>query len=158
MKTLIHNYLQPIEIIFFAVLVLATSCSPTKEKGTYYGAEFELEGAESIDQLILGNELTKADALQKVKLSGVIEEVCQSKGCWMILKTEDETKVRVTFKDYGFFVPKDAKGKKMYLSGEASIKELDSATLEHYAADAGKPVADMSAVELSIVSEGVLIL
>ncbi|MEQ8239950.1 MAG: DUF4920 domain-containing protein [Cyclobacteriaceae bacterium] len=158
MKTLIHNYLHPREIIYFAVLLLAISCSPTKEKGTYYGAEFEVNGAQSIDQLISGRELNQSEGSKNVKLSGVIEEVCQSKGCWMMLKTEDDTKVRVTFKDYAFFVPKDAKGKKIYLTGEASINELDSATLKHYADDAGKPVADMSAVELSIVSEGVLIL
>jgi hypothetical protein len=48
---------------------------------------------------------------KSVIFQGTIAEVCQKKGCWMkVLPMEGETGVRVTFLDYGFFVPKDSKG------------------------------------------------
>ena len=39
-----------------------------------------------------------------ILVRGQVESVCSKKGCWMTLKSKHET-VRVTFKDYGFFVP-----------------------------------------------------
>ena len=41
---------------------------------------------------------------QFIKIEGQITEVCQAKGCWMIL-VEGDTYARVTFEDYSFFVP-----------------------------------------------------
>src|SRR5688572_8533980 len=43
-----------------------------------------------------------------VKLAGRTDGVCTKKGCWMTLKGPDKTQsLRVTFRDYGFFVPKE---------------------------------------------------
>jgi len=46
------------------------------------------------------------------KVEGTVEDVCKMKGCWMKVKTGDGQTMRVMFKDYGFFVPKDIVGKK----------------------------------------------
>ena len=65
---------------------------------------------------------------------------------------------RVTFKDYGFFVPKDAAGREVIIDGIASLKELDEETAKHFADDSGRefnPETDMK--EVSIVASGVLI-
>ena len=45
-----------------------------------------------------------------VKTAGKIIDVCTKKGCWMKLDMGNNNAVRVTFKDYGFFVPTDASG------------------------------------------------
>lgn len=101
--------------------------------------------------------LSESDSIQ-TKLVATIDEVCQMKGCWMTLKTADGVPVRVTFKDYGFFVPKDAAGKKVIVQGVVSQQEMDRATAEHYAEDAGKELApDASLTEISVVASGVLI-
>jgi hypothetical protein len=40
-----------------------------------------------------------------VKVQGTILSSCPKKGCWMQVRVETDT-LQVTFKDYGFFVPK----------------------------------------------------
>jgi hypothetical protein len=92
-----------------------------------------------------------------VKTEGVISSVCQEKGCWMILKSGDQS-VRVTFKDYGFFVPKDSAGAMAVMEGVFSVKTIPEATAKHYAGEApgGKPdTIKGDQKELSLVASGV---
>jgi len=96
------------------------------------------------------------------KVEGEIVEVCQKKGCWMTVKKDDGSLVRVTFKDYGFFVPKDAAGKWVVMEGIAFYDTLTVATLKHYAEDAGKTADEVATItdpEYKIVfeAEGVII-
>mgnify|MGYP005749880257 CR=1 FL=1 len=46
---------------------------------------------------------------QPAKFSGRITQVCQKKGCWVVLE-QDGASARVMAKDHGFEVPKDASG------------------------------------------------
>jgi len=46
---------------------------------------------------------------QPAKFSGRITEVCQKKGCWVVLE-QDGQSARVMAKDHGFEVPKDSSG------------------------------------------------
>ncbi|HEX9982981.1 MAG TPA: DUF4920 domain-containing protein, partial [Thermoanaerobaculia bacterium] len=60
-----------------------------------------------------------------VVVDGVVQNACTRKGCWMELTPEaGKTGVRVTFKDYGFFVPLDSKGMKARAEGVTVIKVL----------------------------------
>lgn len=74
---------------------------------------------------------------QNIRMIGMIEEVCQTKGCWLTISNNDQT-VRVKFTDYGFFVPKNVSGKMAILSGtfQTEITPMDEA--RHYLEDAGK--------------------
>ena len=97
-----------------------------------------------------------------LKVEGEIVEVCQSKGCWMTVRTSEDETVRVTFKDYGFFVPKDAAGYKVTFEGEAKKELVDVKTLQHFAEDAGKSKEEIAAitedeVRLTFVAAGVRI-
>ena len=92
-----------------------------------------------------------------VKTEGVVSTVCQEKGCWMTLKSSDQS-VRVTFKDYGFFVPKDSAGATAVMEGIFNVKTIPEATAKHYASEApgGKPDAiNGDQKELSLVASGV---
>jgi hypothetical protein len=92
-----------------------------------------------------------------VKTEGVVSTVCQEKGCWMVLKS-GETSVRVTFKDYGFFVPKDTAGATAVLEGVFNVKTIPEKTAKHYAGETpgGKPDAIKGdQKELSLVASGV---
>jgi hypothetical protein len=96
------------------------------------------------------------------KVEGEIVEVCQKKGCWMTVKKDDGSVVRVTFKDYGFFVPKDAAGKWVVMEGIAFYDTLSVATLQHYAEDAGKPADEVAKItepeyKITFEAEGVII-
>lgn len=68
----------------------------------------------------------------------IVNEVCQVKGCWLTFKLDDGEMVRVKFKDYSFFVPKDSSGDTFLIEGIAGIEEQSIETLRHYAEDAGK--------------------
>jgi hypothetical protein len=99
-----------------------------------------------------------------VKLQGKVNTVCQKKGCWMTLSEKpDGPRVRVTFKDYGFFVPKDLPGRRVLAEGTFEVKTLPQAQAQHYAEDeaaAGgkpRPVAG-DEVEMSLVASGVALL
>jgi hypothetical protein len=53
---------------------------------------------------------------QKVLLEGKISDVCQMKGCWVML-SDGERAIRIKFENYSFFVPKDSRGKKLRAEG-----------------------------------------
>jgi hypothetical protein len=72
-----------------------------------------------------------------LRLAGPITQVCQTKGCWMHLGT-GEPPVMVKFKDYGFFVPKDASGRTVIVEGEMTLKQETVEQTRHYLEDAGK--------------------
>jgi hypothetical protein len=89
--------------------------------------------------------LGKQDSLA-VPVIGQVQEVCQVKGCWMDVRLTDNTVMKVRFKDYGFFVPKNLKGKTVVLNGLAYNHTLSVADQRHYAQDAGKPAAEIRAI------------
>jgi hypothetical protein len=71
------------------------------------------------------------------QLVGSINEVCQSMGCWMKVDLANNEEVFVKFKDYGFFVPKDASGRQVVMNGKAFVEELSVEDQRHYASDKG---------------------
>lgn len=92
------------------------------------------------------------------KIRGEITEVCQKKGCFMVL-TDGQNFARVTFKDYGFFVPKDSAPRKAVVYGELTSKTLSADQANHYEADAGREGRHTEAVtEYAIVASSVVIL
>lgn len=125
----------------------------------YFGDSISQEGAIAADQLAA--QIEGKDSL-KVKLTGKIEEVCQKKGCWMTMNIGNEKTMQVKFKDYAFFVPKDASGKTVVLEGIAFTDTVAVAELKHYAEDAGKSKEEIEKItepEISIAFEanGVII-
>lgn len=94
---------------------------------------------------------------QKFKVEGVVEEVCQMKGCWLTLQNDKGANIRVTFKDYGFFVPKGISGKKVIVEGEAKRELLDADVAKHYAEDGGKVYTASMRSAISFVAHGVLV-
>ncbi len=144
--------------IFVLLLFVAVSCSQPNEN--YYGEKIDDKEIISIAEAksILDNG-EKAN----VKLEGEILTTCEKKGCWMTMKMDDGKEIRVTFKDYGFFVPTSgAEGKKAIIAGEAVKEITDVETLQHYAQDAGKSESEIAAItepkeEYNFVASGVII-
>ncbi|MDJ0654072.1 MAG: DUF4920 domain-containing protein [Xanthomonadales bacterium] len=74
---------------------------------------------------------------QEVMVSTQITKVCQKKGCFFIAQDGDAM-ARITFKDYGFFVPTDSAGKSVMLAGVFSRQELSAEKAQHLAEDMGE--------------------
>jgi hypothetical protein len=92
---------------------------------------------------------------QEVMVATRIAKVCQKKGCFFVAQ-EGASTARVTFKDYGFFIPTDSGGKNVVLLGTFSRKSISKEQAEHYAADLGEAVAAKpEKFEYSIVASAI---
>ncbi len=92
-------------------------------------------------QLINGDQFVssiKENDEVNAKLEGTILKTCAMKGCWMTVRLDNGEEMRVTFKDYGFFVPKSGvEGNKVIFEGVGQVETIDVDTQKHYAEDAG---------------------
>lgn len=96
------------------------------------------------------------------KVSGNIKEVCTNKGCWFAMELPNGSTMRVTFKDYGFFIPTNSQGFPITIEGVATLTETDVETLRHYAEDQGKSKEEVEAItapkkEITFEATGALI-
>jgi len=130
-------------VVFFLLLISSTGFGQGKIK--FYGEKFEVNKPLEISSVL--TTLQKTDEVSSVQVSGVVSEVCQRKGCWMKLQTPTGETVQVTFKDYGFFVPKDLAGKTVVLTGKAWLNYTAVEELKHYAEDAGKSKEEIAAIK-----------
>ena len=95
---------------------------------------------------------------EPIILEGTVNAVCQRKGCWMEMATKKGGRaIRVTFKDYGFFVPTDSKGMKVRAEGKVMVKVLSKEDVDHYVGEGAsiKRNPDGSANEVTFVATGV---
>lgn len=125
--------------------------------GQTYGAAFVAAGALAMSALPAA--LGSRDSV-RVKLTGKASAVCQARGCWMTLPTADGNEMRVRFRDYAFFVPKDLSGHEVVVSGWAYRRTVPKSELQHYAKDAGKTDQEVAAItqdeqQLTFLADGV---
>lgn len=164
------KYLIKISMI---TLLIFTACKETKkaekeveqikQEVVYdsFGEKITLENAITSEELLTKFKTMKAGDTINVKFASSIKEVCSKKGCWMKLPLNNETETMVRFKDYGFFMPLDSKGREVVLNGKAFIKETSVKELQHYAEDAGKSKDEIAKitepkVEFTFEADGVL--
>ncbi len=103
--------------------------APTMTRGE------KLKGAEAVELSKLLATPTDYEG-KTVAVEAKIRKACEKKGCWMELAgTEKGPGVRVTFKDYGFFVPLDSAGSTAKVEGVVKVALLDEARAKHYEAE-----------------------
>lgn len=119
-----------------------------------YGEGFELK------EIIPVEDLSGSEG--QLTISSTVQSTCAMKGCWMKIDDGEGGAIRVTFKDYGFFVPTTGmEGKSAVMIGKLSRNTLSVEQLRHYAKDAGKSEEDVASItapeeELTFVATGVL--
>jgi hypothetical protein len=126
-----------------------------------FGEKIEADKALSITEINKIYDGLKIGDTLNVKFASNIKSVCTSKGCWMRLDAGKEEEIMVKFKDYGFFMPLDAKGD-VIVNGKAFVQETSVDELKHYAEDAGKSKEEIAKITepkktLSFVADGVLL-
>ena len=152
-----------ITLLTIAIFSCNTSQDTNKEESnnleTYYGNLINSNNI--IDVTSAKKEIFKNGKIT-TKIQGEILETCAKKGCWMKLKTDEDT-IMVRFKDYGFFVPKNGvEGNIAIVNGEAFYDTLSVKLLQHYAEDAGKSEEDIMSITeakfaLTFTADGVII-
>ncbi len=138
-----------INVFFTTVLTLFCSNVHATESGKVYGQDFEASAPKSIDWLLDSTKETQKseEVLGKdLVVQAKIDKVCESKGCWFETKSSKGESIRVTFKDYGFFIPKESLGKTITMQGQLIEKTLSVKTQRHYLKDAKAPQKEIDAV------------
>lgn len=93
-----------------------------------------------------------------VTLEGSVEKVCHVKGCWMeLVPAGASSGIRVTFRDYGFFVPTDSIGSNARLEGRFETNFFSKDDADHLIAEGVNLTRnpDGTATEVSFVAVGV---
>ena len=147
-------------LLIFVFLISFSSFSQTNyNTEKYYGKEFNLL---DIKDYKSNKHKFVADKENLIKIEGQILSSCSKKGCWMKIKSDEDT-ILVRFKDYGFFVPKEGiAGGKTIINGKLSVDTLSVALQRHYAEDAGKSLEEINRitepeVSITFLADGVLI-
>lgn len=119
--------------LFVFLCILSCSTAQISEDG-FYGEAFKSK--EFIELNVLTQQMATQDTVQAI-VKGKVESVCQKKGCWMNIVSDEGESIFVKFKDYGFFMPLDLAGQEVVMNGMA-FKEVTSVEeLQHYAEDEG---------------------
>jgi hypothetical protein len=159
-----------VSIVLLAAALSFSACSQKQSseeeqkkeasaEGKFFGEKITADNAVSLPDFM--KTLGDKDSVQ-VKISADIQECCQKKGCWMKVDKGDGSSMRVSFKDYAFFVPTNSAGKKAIMDGIAYYQVTSVDELKHYAHDAGKSKAEIDSIkepkkELVFEAKGVII-
>lgn len=129
--------------------------------GDLYGAKVSAKAEKTaITPAKLDQKLKKSKKVENVAVRGKVTDVCDKKGCWLTVETENNEKFFVKMKDYGFFVPIALKGKNVVLEGNAETKTISVDEQKHYAEDAKKSQSEIDAItnpqeEIRFVANGI---
>jgi hypothetical protein len=113
-----------------------------------FGAPFTVEELLPASQL-LG---TPTDYVGKtVRVEGKVSDVCQKKGCWLVISDADKH-MRITTKDHAFFVNKQGAGSNCEIEGEVISREVDPDRTAHFESESaeGAPIPEKEAIDNTV--------
>ena len=104
------------------------------DESEIFGAPLDMDAQPTSLEALLDSPDDYLDSA--VRIETRISQVCQNKGCFMIA-TSGKHAVRISFKDYAFFVPTDTAGKTVTLTGTLIERTLSEEQAAHFREDAG---------------------
>ncbi len=143
-------------LVLAAALLITGPCLAAEEQAVVrlsepvaQTADYEIFGAPldaSVSRVALEAIAANGDRYvdKTVRVETRVAEVCQKKGCFFIAQ-EGDSVVRVSFKDYGFFVPTNISGKRVTLVGKVVAREITPEQASHFAEDLGDDAAAIEA-------------
>ncbi|MBD2703952.1 DUF4920 domain-containing protein [Spirosoma sp. BT702] len=147
------------KFLFFSLFIAISWSASAQKEVSYHGKKITEAGAIPATQL--ASQMGDKEKIN-TKVEGTVESVCKVKGCWMKVKTAEGQTMRVMFKDYAFFVPKDIEGKTVVVEGLAETTTTPVAKLRHYAEDAGKSKEEIEKITepekaITFMADGVIV-
>jgi hypothetical protein len=136
------NVVFPVLIAACVLLAQAASAEVTRlsepvavtDDAEVFGAPLDVNAQATSLEALLDSPGDYVDTA--VRVDARISQVCQKKGCFMIASAGDQA-VRISFKDYSFFVPTDTGGKTVTVTGRFIERELSEKQAAHFREDAG---------------------
>ena len=144
-------------VLFITPLISLSQSNKLTESLNFYGEKISTDNVIDYDTFIENSKI-----VSKSKIEGTILSSCPKKGCWMQVKIDSDT-IQVTFKNYGFFVPKTGlENKKTILEGYPKQDTISIKMLKHFAEDAGKSQKKIDKItkpeyKISFIADGVII-
>jgi len=153
-----------LSICFFALTSCKKETISTISSSDYliFGDSISTDKAISYEDMMAQYDQLKPGDTLNIKFKSKIKKVCQKKGCWMTIELPSGKEAFVKFKDYAFFVPKNAQNEEVVVNGKAFVSIESVEELKHYAKDEGKSQAAIDSIvapktNYSFMADGVLI-
>ena len=138
-------------VLFVVLPVVAEAQDDLVKRGAAIGGSPAVDLADALRSIAGYSDRT-------VTVEGRVNRVCQMKGCWMeLVPAGADRGIRVTFKDYAFFVPTDSRGAAARLEGMFEQNIFSKADADHLIAEgvALTRNPDGTATEVSFVAQAV---
>ena len=121
--------LKSILVLGFLTIAFSLNSEQVSQHGAEIGDSPELDLAVALED-------PSRHLDQLVTVEGKVVNVCQMKGCWLELMTDNEShRIRVKFENYAFFVPKDSSGQLARLEGKFVRETLSKRAVDHLIED-----------------------
>ena len=133
-------------IVLFCCSLVSSAATPSQK----LGEPITLKKESSLSEI---SKNPKQYQKMEVLLVGEVKKVCQKSGCWMDFQ-QGGKRARVTFKDYGFFVPKDSKGRKARIQGVVKAAKVRGSHSEDHKAHQAHKQAN-GRLPIRLVASGV---
>ena len=146
-------------LLFLLFTILLSFNNSQETMFSFYGDKISIENISDFEKV---KQLAKIQTTVETKIEGEIISSCPKKGCWMNVKTGQDT-ILVRFKDYSFFVPKEGlEKKKVVMRGVAKMDTISVEMLRHYAEDAKLSIEEINKINepdysISFLADGVII-
>ncbi|MCH2160752.1 MAG: DUF4920 domain-containing protein [Phycisphaerales bacterium] len=142
--------------------MLATGCARTASDKAMRSGWSGYGDAQAVKQRATSIPNLAARSGQTVVMEAWIDDVCAVKGCWMRVRDEQGDEVLVRFLDYGFFVPRNARGRRVVAHGVPEVRALSVEQQRHLLEDAGAAEEAILAItepktETIMIADGVWI-
>lgn len=121
--------LRTIALTFFLFSAPAVAEAPAEAAWVNYGqpATLKSEPISAVD--FLADPSAHVD--KTVLVEGRVADVCQKKGCWMVLAEGDKS-IRVLTKDHKFGIAMDSTGQSCRIEGVVKSKEIKAEEVAHF--------------------------
>ena len=129
--------------------------SPTDSAVVFRGAPVASGAAIPVTALVAAARNYTA---RPVVVEGVITHECTEKGCWMqVAPSANASGMRVTFKDYAFFIPQSMIGRRARMQGVTKVTTHSKASADHLISEGANLTrnADGTATEVAFEASGV---
>ncbi|HEV8245969.1 MAG TPA: DUF4920 domain-containing protein [Polyangiaceae bacterium] len=136
----------------------AASAVSAKPQAKTFGEAITATQRQELRQVLSAPE---SYAGKTVLVEGHVRKACSRRGCWMEIADGSDPQApgcRVTFKDYGFFVPTDSAGSTALVQGTvevASVPARHVGHLEDEGASFSSKQPDGTAREVRLIASGV---
>lgn len=157
-------------LLFSALSLLACNSEPSPTKEPAAAPPAPAPGFKSYGDAITAKDPVPLATVLKdptaykgreVLVNGAVRQACTRKGCWMELAENMDPKgpgCRVTFKDYGFFVPTTSAGAQARVQGIVEVETVKASHVEHMEEEGAtfpNKNADGTANEVRLVASAV---